>query len=57
MRVGDVILDAGDRSLVGLEDLEGAIEAARSADRAAILLLVETARAQRYVALSVEDED
>jgi serine protease Do len=57
MRVGDVILDAGDRSLVGLEDLEGAIEAARSADRAAILLLVETARGQRYVALSVEDED
>lgn len=57
MRVGDVILDAGDRSLTSLDDLEGAIEAARSADRAAILLLVETPRGQRYVALSVEDED
>lgn len=54
VRPGDVLLEAGGETLTGVEDLQAAIDAAREDGRSAILVLVQNASGQRYVALTLE---
>tara|TARA_R110000868_G_scaffold322583_3_gene583546 strand:+ start:8426 stop:9931 length:1506 start_codon:yes stop_codon:yes gene_type:complete len=52
---GDVILEAGGEAIGSVAALRTAIEHARSGNRSAILLLVETQGGQRYIALQLGD--
>ncbi|WP_420431625.1 Do family serine endopeptidase [Hyphobacterium sp.] len=54
LRPGDVIREAGGNTMESVEDFMEAIETARSDGRSAILLLVQGAAGQRYVALQLE---
>ncbi|WP_394694195.1 Do family serine endopeptidase [Hyphobacterium sp.] len=54
LRPGDVILEAGGEDLSDVDDLQNAIDEAREDGRTAILLLVQNAAGQRYVALTLD---
>ncbi len=54
LRPGDVIREAGGEDLEGVDDFRSAIDEARSDGRSAILLLVQNAAGQRYVALQLD---
>ncbi|WP_421786045.1 Do family serine endopeptidase [Hyphobacterium sp.] len=54
LRPGDVILEAGGETMESVASFVEAIETARSDGRSAILLLVQGAAGQRYVALQLE---
>ena len=54
---GDIILEAGGRSVGSTDALRAAINEARSSNRSAILLLVETQGGQRYIALQLGEAE
>jgi serine protease Do len=54
LAVGDVIVEAGQRAVVRLDDLTDRIEEAKEAGRKSLLLLVRRGGDPRFVALSVE---
>ncbi len=54
LRPGDVLLEAGGETLTAADDLQAAIDDAREDGRSAILVLVQNASGQRYVALTLE---
>lgn len=54
LRPGDVLLEAGGETLTSVDDLQAAIDDAREDGRSAILVLVQNASGQRYVALTLE---
>ncbi|WP_421792234.1 Do family serine endopeptidase [Hyphobacterium sp.] len=54
LRTGDVIREAGGEEVSTVEEFRSAIDAARGDGRNAILLLVQGAAGQRYVALQIE---
>ena len=56
LRAGDVITEAGQQKLASVDDLEAQIDAARTAGRKSLLLLVRRSGDPRFVALSLEDE-
>ncbi|MFD0857470.1 DegQ family serine endoprotease [Roseovarius aquimarinus] len=56
LRAGDVITEAGQQAVAGIEDLEARIDEAREAGRKSILLLVRSNGQPRFVALSLSDE-
>ena len=54
LRAGDVITEAGQQRVAGIDDLEGRIEAAKDAGRKSLLLLVRRTGEPRFVALSLQ---
>ena len=56
LRAGDVITEAGQQKLASVDDLEAQIDAARTAGRKSLLLLVRRSGDPRFVAFSLEDE-
>lgn len=54
LRPGDIIREAGGQTLETPEDFRAAIDEAQGDGRSAILLLVQNAAGQRYVALQLE---
>ncbi|PIW31394.1 MAG: protease Do [Rhodobacterales bacterium CG15_BIG_FIL_POST_REV_8_21_14_020_59_13] len=54
LRPGDLLLEAGGETLTNPGDLQAAIDAAREDGRSAILVLVQNASGQRYVALTLD---
>ena len=54
LRTGDVLLEAGGETLTDVDDLQAAIDDAREDGRSAILVLVQNASGQRYVALTLD---
>ena len=56
IRAGDLIVEAGQEKLNGLDDLNDRITAAKDAGRKSILLLVRRAGDPRFVALSLEEK-
>lgn len=54
LRPGDLLLEAGGEILTNPDDLQAAIDAAREDGRSAILVLVQNAGGQRYVALTLD---
>ncbi|MBI1236712.1 MAG: Do family serine endopeptidase [Alphaproteobacteria bacterium] len=54
LRTGDVLLEAGGEILTSVDDLQAAIDDAREDGRSAILVLVQNASGQRYVALTLD---
>ena len=57
LRSGDVILEAGGETIGDIDAFTHAVDAARSDNRSAILLLVEGAGGQRYIALQVDQAE
>ncbi|MEP5152114.1 Do family serine endopeptidase [Planktotalea sp.] len=55
LRAGDIITEAGQQKLAGLEDLNKQIEGAKEAGRKSLLLLVRRSGDPRFVALALED--
>ena len=55
LRAGDVIRKAGDRQLVSVADLSGAVDAAKKAGRKDVLLLVARNGRQLFVPLHVDE--
>ncbi|MEM8631440.1 MAG: Do family serine endopeptidase [Pseudomonadota bacterium] len=55
LRAGDVIAEAGQEKVSGVEDLEERIEDAREGGRKSLLLLVRRGGDPRFVALSLEN--
>ena len=54
LRVGDVITEAGQQSVVRVKDLTDRVEEARGAGRKSLLLLIRRAGDPRFVALGIE---
>nr|WP_306432602.1 DegQ family serine endoprotease [Tistrella bauzanensis] len=55
IRVGDVIVDVGQRKVERVADIETAIKEARDAGRKSVLMLVRTGDDSRFVALRLKD--
>ena len=55
IRVGDVIVDIGQRKVEKVADIEAAIKEARDAGRKSVLLLVRTGDDSRFVAIRLKD--
>lgn len=55
LRAGDVITEAGQQKLTSVEDLNKQIDAARSAGRKSLLLLVRRSGDPRFVALALDE--
>jgi serine protease Do len=55
IRVGDVIVDVGQRKVDRVADIETAIKEARDAGRKSVLMLVRTGDDSRFVALRLKD--
>lgn len=53
LRAGDIITEAGQQKVTGIEDLEARIKAAKDAGRKSLLLLVRRAGDPRFVALTL----
>ena len=54
LRRGDIIVEAGGEDITSVEDFVAAVDDARGDGRSAILLLVQGAGGQRYVALQLD---
>lgn len=54
LRRGDVIVEAGGQEVNSVDDFAEAVEAAQGDGRSAILLLVQGANGQRYIALQLD---
>ncbi len=55
LRAGDLITEAGQQKLTGIDDLEDRVSDAREAGRKSLLLLVRRDGEPRFVALSLEE--
>ncbi len=55
LRAGDIITEAGQQKVTGIDDLEGRVKAAKDAGRKSLLLLVRRAGDPRFVALTLSD--
>ncbi|MCB1399514.1 MAG: PDZ domain-containing protein, partial [Rhodobacteraceae bacterium] len=54
MRAGDLIVEAGQRPVATLDDLQARIDEAKDAGRKSVLLLIRRGGEPRFVALPVE---
>ncbi len=55
LRTGDIILKVGDKEIVAPKDVREGLEAAKAANRKAVLLQVKNRQGVRFVAISLED--
>ncbi|MGQ3672870.1 Do family serine endopeptidase [Xanthobacter sp. TB0136] len=55
LRTGDVILKVGDKTISAPKDVREGLEAAKAANRKAVLLQVKNRQGVRFVAISLED--
>jgi serine protease Do len=55
LRAGDIITEAGQQKVTGINDLEGRVKAAKDAGRKSLLLLVRRAGDPRFVALTLPE--
>ncbi|WP_425039651.1 Do family serine endopeptidase [Primorskyibacter sp. S187A] len=55
LRAGDLITEAGQEKVAGIEDFTAQVDAAKEAGRKSLLLLVRRAGDPRFVALSLEE--
>jgi len=55
LRAGDIITEANQQKVAGIEDIQNGVEAAKEAGRKSLLLLVRRAGDPRFVALSLPE--